>query len=151
MTSTHPMDTGYLLVVRVNRDTHLYTLVPTFNFPSGADLSDDRGVSTFVDDTFDVTATIAVHRTNGEYLGDLTAGVDTCPLCHDRQIFVYRRNLTHLQPYANEQLAIALTEGTEAAKRYIVTDDDTKPCPACRPTDYLLSLNDQTSDHEEDW
>ncbi len=151
MTDSLPTTTGYLIVVRANRTTMLYKLVPTFDFPASLTDDTDSAGCRFTDSTFDVTATIDVLTDNAEFLGRVTARPGPCPLCHDRRTFLYRVDLSRKGSYNGQFLDLLLTEGPEAAKQFSVVTDLHRPCPACRPAEYLLALNDQSPEDEEDW
>ena len=150
MTNAPPPDTGYLIIVRANRTTVLYKIVPTFDFPASLTTDTAAAGCRFTDSTFDVTATIDVHTCNGDVLARLIARPGPCPLCHDRRTFIYRVDLTNKMGYAGELLHILLTEGREAAKNFSVVTDLTRPCPACRPAEYLTALNDPSPERDEE-
>ncbi len=149
---TLPNTTSYLIVVKANRTTQLYKLVPTFDFPASLTADTDSAGCRFTDSTFDVTATIDVCTPTGELLGRLTARLGPCPLCHDQRTLLYRVDLANKMPYLRAFLDVLHTEGPEAAKQFSVVTDLTRPCPACHPAEYLIALNDPSIErYEEDW
>jgi hypothetical protein len=97
----------------------------------------------FTNQDFGVAVTIMVFLTDGMHCtseGYLIPTDGPCPLCTDRRHIDVRVHLGDTAAYAAALHAL-LTEGEDAANRVSIVDLR-KPCPACRPAEYLLAADE---------
>jgi hypothetical protein len=149
---THPLHTTAVIAVfsRVSglRAWNLITDRPDWNPALTDGLDADLAAYQFTDQDFGIAVTIMVFLTNGSRCtseGYLIPTSGPCPLCSDRRHIDVRLDLGDTAAYAGATLHALLTEGEDAAKNVGIVDLR-KPCPACRPAEYLLAADEHVEE-----
>jgi hypothetical protein len=151
---TDPLPTTAIVAVfsRVSglRAWNLITDRPDWRPALTDGLDADLAAYQFTDQDFGIAVTIMVFLTDGTRCtaeGYLIPTSGPCPLCLHRHYIDVRVDLGDTAAYAAATLHALITEGEDAAKNVGIVDLR-KPCPACRPAEYLLAADEHVQDRD---